>query len=93
MKQLTSRTNGLKKVARNATFNTRLMVANDVFMSKVMYLMTVWGGAQQYLLKGLQVQQLTPVEAGPKRSYSIRGDGFPSGSLSTCTQFSKLIRQ
>ena len=59
MKQLTSRTNGLKKVARNATFNTRLMVANDVFMSKVMYLMTVWGGAQQYLLKGLQVQQLT----------------------------------
>ena len=59
MKQLTSRTNGLKKIARNATFNTRLMVANGVFMSKVMYLMTVWGGAQQYLLKGLQVQQLT----------------------------------
>ena len=59
MKQLTGRNNGLKKIAKNATFNTRLMVANGVVMSKVMYLITVWGGAQQYLLKGLQVQQLT----------------------------------
>ena len=46
MKQLTGRNNGLKKIARNATFNTRLMVANGVVMSKVMYLITVWGGAQ-----------------------------------------------
>ena len=57
--QLTSRINGLKKIAVNATFNTRLMVANGVVMSKLVYLITVWGGAQQYLLKGLQVQQLT----------------------------------
>ena len=57
-KQLTSRLNGLKKIAASATFNTRLMLANGVFMSKVMYLITEWGGAQQYLLKGLQVQQL-----------------------------------
>ena len=59
MKQLTTRINGLKKIARNATFNTRLMVANGAVMSKVVYLITVWGGAQQYLLKSLQVQQLT----------------------------------
>ena len=57
--QLTSRVNGLKKIAANATFKTRLMVANGVVMSKLVYLITVWGGAQQYLLKGLQVQQLT----------------------------------
>jgi hypothetical protein len=59
MNQITSRINGLKKIARNSTFNTRLMVANGVVMSKLGYLITVWGGAQQYLLKGLQVQQLT----------------------------------
>ena len=35
------------------------MVANGVVMSKALYLITVRGGAQQYLLKGLQVQQLT----------------------------------
>jgi hypothetical protein len=49
MKQLTSRIN-VEKIAKNATFNTRLMVANGVVMSKVMYLITAWGGAQQYLL-------------------------------------------
>ena len=59
MNQLTSRVNGLKKIAINATFNTRLMVANGMVMSKLVYLITVWGGAQQYLLNGLQVQQLT----------------------------------
>ena len=59
MKQLTSRINGLKKIASNSTFNTRLMVANGVIMSKVVYLITVWGGAQQYLVKALQVQQRT----------------------------------
>jgi hypothetical protein len=59
MKQLTSRINGLKKIASNSTFNNRRMVANGVIMSKVVYLITVWGGAQQYLVKALQVQQLT----------------------------------
>ena len=59
VRQLTSRNNGLKKISANATFNTRLMVANGVVMSKLVYLITVWGGAQQYLLNSLQVQQLT----------------------------------
>ena len=38
--QLNSRINGLKKVCKNASFETRLMVAN---MSKLMYLITLWG--------------------------------------------------
>ena len=33
--QLTSRINGLKKVASTATFQTKLMVANGVIMSKL----------------------------------------------------------
>ena len=63
MNQLTSRINGLKKISRNSSFKTRLMVANGVFMSKVVYLMAVWGGAQQYLINALQVQQLTAARA------------------------------
>ena len=38
---------------------TKLKVANGVVMSKLSYLITVWGGAQQYLLSALQVQQMT----------------------------------
>ena len=58
MKQLTSRINGLRRVCWNASFGTKLMVANGIVMSKIMYLITLWGGAQQYLLGALQVQQL-----------------------------------
>ena len=57
--QLTSRIDRLKKVASTATFKTKLMVANGVIMSKLVYLITVWGGAQNYLIHRLQVQQLT----------------------------------
>ena len=41
----------------------RLMVANGAVMSKLVYLISVWGGAQKYLLKVLQVQQLTAARA------------------------------
>ena len=58
LKQLTSRNNGLKRISRNAKFNTRLMVANGAVNSKLVYLITLWGSAQQYLLQALQVQQL-----------------------------------
>ena len=63
MKQLTSRLNGLRKVCVNASFGTRLMVANGVVMSKLSYLITLWGGAQQYLLSALQVKQLAAARA------------------------------
>ena len=35
------------------------MVANGAVQSKLVYLITVWGCAQQYLLKAIQTQQLT----------------------------------
>jgi hypothetical protein len=57
-KQLTGRINRLKRISSNAGFSTRLMVANGAVLSKLVYLITVLGGAKQYLLKALQVQQL-----------------------------------
>ena len=35
VKQLTSRLNGLKLISRKTSFKTRLMVANGIFMSKI----------------------------------------------------------
>ena len=61
--QLTSRINGLKRVCRNAKFETKLKVANGIVMSKLTYLITVWGGSQEYLLGALQVQQLMAARA------------------------------
>ena len=56
-KQLTSRVNGLQIVASKASLATRLNVANGIFMSKLSYLIQLWGGAEGYLLKALQVIQ------------------------------------
>ena len=68
LRQLISRINGLKRVCVNASFQSRCMVANGIVMSKLVYLITVWGGAQQYLINALQVQQLAAARAvvGPR---------------------------
>ena len=63
LNQLTSRINGLRKVCINGSFETKCMIANGIVMSKIVYLITVWGGAQQYLVNALQVQQLVAARA------------------------------
>ena len=63
LNQLNSRLNGLKKVCVNANFSTKLMVANGAVMSKLTYLITLWGGAQGYILDAVQVQQLAAARA------------------------------
>ena len=49
--------NGLQIVESKASPRTRLSVANGIFMSKLSYLIQLWGGTEGYLLKGLQVIQ------------------------------------
>ena len=56
IKQLTSRVNGLAMISSRADFRTKLMVANGIVMSKVCYLVQLWGGCEGYLLHSLQVQ-------------------------------------
>ena len=55
-RQLTSRVNGLTLITSRADFNTKLMVANGLIISKLSYLIQLWGGCEGYLLKMLQVQ-------------------------------------
>ena len=43
-KKLTRRVNGLLMVATRAPFSTRLSVANGIFISKLCYLIQLWGG-------------------------------------------------
>ena len=42
-------------VSSRANFDTRLMVANGIVMSKICYLIQLWGGCEGYLLHALQV--------------------------------------
>ena len=54
---LTTRLNALKRIFRNASFKTRLMVANACFMSIITYMVVVWGGTENYVLRAVQVMQ------------------------------------
>ena len=55
---LVSRVNVLSKISSFASFKTRKMIANGIFMSRLVYLIQVWGlGCTDYLTKSLQILQ------------------------------------
>ena len=47
--------NGSSLVAKRAPFKSRLLLANGLVMSKLCYLIQVWGGTADFLIKGLQI--------------------------------------
>ena len=55
IKSLTTRAGAIKKISRTASFKTRKMIANGIYMSKLIYLMPVWIGSEDYLVNALQV--------------------------------------
>ena len=57
IKQLTSRLSGLKIISSVCSFKVRLMVANGVFCSKLIFQICLLGGTEDYLLDALQVVQ------------------------------------
>ena len=56
-KCLTTRVNALAKISKISNFKTRKMIANGIFLSKLIYLIQIWGGCSDYLLNFLQVLQ------------------------------------
>ena len=81
VRQLTSRINGLLKVCKRASKTTRLKVANGIFISKLCYLIQVWGGCPEYLLSALQVLQNRAARAVTKNPGSQQHvTFFPSAS-------------
>ena len=44
-------------LSSRSSLETRLMVANGIVMSKLCYLIQLWGGSEAYLLRPLQVLQ------------------------------------
>ena len=57
LKQLTSRLNALKMISWVFSFKIRLMIANGIFCSKLIFQISLWGGTEDYLLQALQVVQ------------------------------------
>ena len=56
-KKIIPRMNALKKLSVNASFKTRLMVANATIMSTMVYMIPVWGGTEESIIRAAQVIQ------------------------------------
>ena len=69
LKQLRTRLNGLSLISRNSSFRTKLMVAQGIFMSKLVYLIQVWGGTTDYAIKSMQVMQNKAAKAVTGQSW------------------------
>ena len=57
VKSLNLRLNALIKLSSVASFKTRKTIASGIFMSKLIYLIPVWSGCEDYLVRSLQVVQ------------------------------------
>ena len=57
VKQLGKRLAALKQIRYVADFKTRKMLTNGILMSKLVYLIPVWGGCEKFLIKALQIIQ------------------------------------
>ena len=69
VKSLTSRLNALRSISVNASFKTRLMVANSCFMSIITYMIVVWGGTEKFIVRVLQVMQNKAARCVTKQSW------------------------
>ena len=57
LRSLNTRIGALKILGTVANFKTRKMIGNGIFMSKLIYLIPLWGGSSKYLLNSLQKAQ------------------------------------
>ena len=68
VKSLNTRLGALKKICHIASFKTRKTIANGIFMSKLIYLMPLWSGCEDYLVRMLQVVQNKAARVVTKQS-------------------------
>ena len=61
--------NALKRLSKNASFKTRLMVANATVMSVFCYMIAVWGGTEAYIISAAQVIQNRAARLVTKRGW------------------------
>ena len=69
VKSLNQRLGAIKKLANMISFKTRKSVATGIFMSKLIYLMPLWAGCEDYLIKSLQVIQNKAARSIARVSY------------------------
>ena len=68
---LNKRVAALNKIGKVTSFRQRKMFGNGIFMSKINYCISVWGGCSKELLKSLQVCQNRAARAITKNDWTV----------------------
>ena len=66
---LNKRLGALKMISKSASFKARLLVANGIFMSKLIFMIPLWAGCQGFIIDALQVCQNKEVWILQSHSY------------------------
>ena len=92
-KTLNKQIGALKKRKKAASFKAKLNIATEIIMSKILYLLPLYGGCPEYMLRALQTKQSEAMRLVTGRRWVLPGRQFVSakGLLKQCTWLS--IRQ
>ena len=71
IQSLNVRLGALKTFAKFASFKVRLLLANGIFMSKLIFMIPLWGGCAEYLLNALQVCQNNAARAVTRHDRTV----------------------
>ena len=80
IKTLNKRIGALKQIKKAASFKAKLNIANGIIMSKILYLMPLYGGCAEYLLSAIQTKQTEAMRQITNRRWVIPGRQFVSTS-------------
>ena len=73
LSSLSKRVGALKSIAKVSNFKTRLSVCSSLVISRILYLLPLFGGAPNYMLDALQKKQNQAMRLVTKRKWGDRG--------------------
>ena len=73
IKTLNKRIGALKQIRKVASFKAKLNIANGIIMSKILYLLPLYGGCPEYLLSAIQTKQTEAMRQVTGRRWVIPG--------------------
>ena len=70
---LGKRIGALKSIAKVANFKTRLSVCSSLVISRILYMLPLYGGAPEYMLEALQKKQCEAMRIVTRRKWEVLG--------------------
>ena len=75
---LSKRIGALKKIAKVSNFKTRLSVCSSLVISRILYMLPLYGGAPNYMLEAIQKKQCEAMRLVTRRKWEVLGKRMTS---------------